>query len=211
MENHLPHHTPPAATLNGLKAGFPDPVMQAQRVFRHLLTALAEPGTLHQVSPMTSPGRVHEASYQICLALLDAETSLWIAPDLRSSSLETSLRFHCGCPLAKSPAQADFALVTMASAGQLTGYCEGSHEYPDRSTTVIVQTDGLKTGGPLRLTGPGIDGGRQVTISGLDDHWLEVLSDNRVAFPLGVDLLFTSGSTLMGLPRTTRVESVSCM
>ncbi|WP_404367423.1 phosphonate C-P lyase system protein PhnH [Marinobacter sp.] len=193
-------------SLTGLCAGFDDPVHQSQQVFRRVLTALSEPGTLQNLPASETPEGVHTASYQVCLVLLDAETPLWIAPSLKTSALVSALRFHCGCPLVDEPGRAEFALITPDLDGDLTLFAQGSHEYPDRSTTLIVQVQSLDAPGAWTLSGPGIDGIRRVGVAGLDPRWPRMLADNLGRFPCGVDLLFTAGTSLMGLPRTTQVE-----
>lgn len=195
-----------AFSLAGLCAGFDDPVHQSQHVFRRALTALSEPGTVQYVSQRQAPESIHTATYQLCLALLDADTPLWIAPDLRTDALVSALRFHCGCRLVDEPGQADFALIAPGFDGDLTHFAQGIDEYPDRSTTVIVQVESLDEAGMWVLRGPGIDGVRQVGITGLDPRWPGMLAANSSRFPCGVDLLFTAGTSLMGLPRTTQVE-----
>ncbi|MDL0431681.1 phosphonate C-P lyase system protein PhnH [Marinobacter sp. TBZ242] len=195
-----------ALSLAGLCAGFDDPVQQSQQVFRRALTALSEPGTLQTVPVSDAPERINIASYQLCLALLDAETPLWIAPPLRTDALVSALRFHCGCRIVDQPEQAEFALTSPDFDDDLSQFAQGSHEYPDRSTTLIVQVESLDATANWTLSGPGIDGMRKVGIAGLDARWPAMLSDNRRRFPCGVDLLFTAGTGLMGLPRTTRVE-----
>jgi alpha-D-ribose 1-methylphosphonate 5-triphosphate synthase subunit PhnH len=196
----------PALSLAGLCAGFDDQVQQSQQVFRRALTALSEPGTLQHVPESQAPEGIHIASYQLCLALLDAETPLWVAPSLRTDALVSALRFHCGCRLVDEPGQAEFALTPPNFDSDLSRFAQGSHEYPDRSTTVIVQVESLDSDGDWVLSGPGIEGIRRVGIAGLDPRWPGMLADNRSRFPCGVDLLFTAGTGLIGLPRTTRVE-----
>jgi alpha-D-ribose 1-methylphosphonate 5-triphosphate synthase subunit PhnH len=193
-------------SLAGLCAGFDDPVHQSQQVFRRALTALSKPGTVQNVTESPAPDGANIASYQLCLALLDAETPLWIAPALRTNALVSALRFHCGCRLVDEPGQAEFALISPDFDGDLTHFAQGSHEYPDRSTTVIVQVESLDSTSTWVLRGPGIEGVRKVGIAGLDPRWPGMLADNHSRFPCGVDLLFTAGTALMGLPRTTRVE-----
>lgn len=200
----------PGFSLTGLCAGFDDPVHQSQSVFRSVLSAMSEPGTLHMLPESETPEGTHSASYQICLALLDAETALWISPALKTQALVTALRFHCGCSVVETPNQADFALITADFDGDLSCFAQGNHEYPDRSTTLIVQVDSLGTTGNLLLQGPGIDGTRGVGITGLNARWLAMLTDNHRRFPCGVDLVFTADTALMGLPRTTRVEAEPC-
>lgn len=204
--NDMPSPATPALSLTGLCAGFDDPVQQSQQVFRRALTALSEPGTLQTVPVSDAPAGVSIAAYQLCLALLDAETPLWIAPSLRTDALMSALRFHCGCAIVAEPGLAEFALTTPEFDGDLTQFAQGSHEYPDRSTTLIVQVESLEVTTNWTLSGPGIEGERKVGIAGLDPRWPGMLTQNRQRFPCGVDLLFTAGNRLMGLPRTTRVE-----
>ncbi|WP_227515552.1 phosphonate C-P lyase system protein PhnH [Marinobacter salinus] len=205
-QNEFQSSAMPTLSLTGLCAGFEDPVQQSQQVFRHVLTALSEPGTLQNLPVSETPEGVHIASYQICLALLDAETPLWIGPSLKTSALVSALRFHCGCPVVDEPERAEFALTTPDFDGDLSIFAQGSHEYPDRSTTLIVQVDSLDATIDWTLSGPGIDGVRRVGIAGLDPRWPAMLADNLRRFPCGVDLLLTAGTGLMGLPRTTKVE-----
>lgn len=193
-------------SLAGLCPGFADAVHQSQQVFRQVLTALSEPGSLQQFPPREAPAQLNGAAYQVCLALLDAETPLWIAPALKTSAVVSALRFHCGCPLVDEPGQAVFALTTADEVGDLGRFAQGSDEYPDRSTTVIVQVPGLEQGGGWRLRGPGINGERRIGIAGLGASWPTQIARNHARFPCGVDLLFTAGDALMGLPRTTQVE-----
>jgi alpha-D-ribose 1-methylphosphonate 5-triphosphate synthase subunit PhnH len=208
--NERPAFLAPGFSLTGLCAGFDDPVHQSQTVFRSVLSAMSEPGTLQCLQEGETPEGIHSASYQICLALLDAETTLWISPALKTQALVSALRFHCGCSVVEAPDQADFALITADFEGDLSFFAQGNHEYPDRSTTLIVQVASLKASGDVLLRGPGIDGDRGVEITGLNEHWLAMLTANRKRFPCGVDLVFTADIALMGLPRTTNVEAQPC-
>lgn len=210
MEN-LTQHTRSGLPLDELCTGLTEPVGQSQQIFRQVLTALSEPGTRQTLAPLPSPKGIHSAAYQVCLALLDADTTLWVSESLATPSLLNSLRFHCGCPITTQRNEATFAVATPGDLDDLDGFCEGSHEYPDRSTTVILQVDNLHSAGPWRLSGPGIENHRQVGIEGLGQQWPGWLKANRASFPLGVDLLLTDGNSLMGLPRTTHVEVESCM
>ena len=196
--NDTRHNTP-------LSPGFAEPVHQAQQVFRQVLAAMAEPGTLQRLPTLAAPEGMDSAAYQVCLALLDQETPLWIAPPLRNPAVVETLRFHAGCPLVDEPGRAAFALATAELQGDLRQFMPGSHEYPDRSTTLILQVSGLDQGGALLLEGPGIPGRRAVSIDGFDDRWLAMLAANRAGFPLGVDLILCAGEWLMALPRTTQI------
>ncbi len=209
--DHLHTQARSGLSLDQLCAGLSDPVMQSQQIFRQVLTALAEPGTRLTLPPLAAPRGIHSAAYQVCLALLDADTPLWVSDTLAADGLISSLRFHCGCPITSQRHESAFALATPESINGLTDFRQGTHEYPDRSTTLILQVEKLHNDGPWHLSGPGIDGSRQVGIDGLSGHWPAWLEANRAAFPLGIDLLLTDGNSLMGLPRTTNVEMEPCM
>lgn len=202
----MPGRSLTGLSLTGLCAGFDDPVQQSQQVFRRVLTALSEPGAVQNLPANESPEGVHAAAYQICLALLDSDTPLWISPSLKTDALVSALRFHCGCRLVDEPGQAEFVLTTPDFDGDLTIFAQGNHEYPDRSATLIVQVESLDSASDWTLSGPGIQSERKVGITGLDPRWPGMLADNRSRFPCGVDFLFTAGTALMGLSRTTRVE-----
>lgn len=208
--NDLQPSLAPGLSLSGLCAGLSDPGLQSLQVFRRVLTALSEPGTLHNLPAGDTPEGIYTASYQICLALLDADTPLWIEPTLKTTAVVSALRFHCGCPIVNAREKAEFALVTADFEGDLTSFALGSHEYPERSTTLIVQVDSLEEAGSWTLSGPGISDRRSLGITGLSARWPGMIAANRELFPCGVDLLLTAGASLVGLPRTTRVEVQPC-
>ncbi|MDY6841483.1 MAG: phosphonate C-P lyase system protein PhnH [Pseudomonadota bacterium] len=198
--------SPAVVALEGLCDGFSDVTYQSQEVFRQVLAAMAEPGTRHDLAQLAAPGPLSPAAYQVCLALLDQETPVWLAPDVTSAAVINSLRFHCGCGIAARSDQALFALVTAQGGCSLSAFNQGGFEYPDRSATVIVEVDALEEAGELVLEGPGIPQQRHVHIAGIDAGWLQQLAENRAGFPCGVDLILTCGSQVMALPRTTRVS-----
>lgn len=210
MEN-LTQHTRSGLPLDELCTGLTEPVHQSQQIFRQVLTALSEPGTRLTLAPVPAPKGIHSAAYQVCLALLDADTPLWVSDSLATPSLLNSLRFHCGCTITGRRDEAIFAVAFPGDLENISGFSQGSHEYPDRSTTIILQVDHLHSAGPWRLSGPGIQDQKQVGIEGPGQQWPAWLQANRAGFPLGVDLLLTDGNSLMGLPRTTLVEVESCM
>jgi len=190
-----------------LKAGFDDSVHDSQRLFRALLDAMARPGRI--VTPPTPPeipAALHPATAAVCLALLDFETPLWLAgPDIAET--RAWLAFHAGCPFAATPDQAAFALVTdVAALPALDAFALGSDEMPERSTTLLLQVDGLVAGEGKRLSGPGIDGAALLGVDGLTESFWAERSSACALFPRGIDIIFSAGPALAALPRTTHVE-----
>ena len=76
----------------------------------------------------------------IALTLFDYDTPIWLdKPLMTSDAVKTFLRFHTGCPIVTEPVEAAFALVSApVSMIPLASFNQGSAEYPDRSTTVIL-------------------------------------------------------------------------
>ncbi|KAF1012454.1 MAG: Alpha-D-ribose 1-methylphosphonate 5-triphosphate synthase subunit PhnH [Pseudomonas fluorescens] len=82
-----------------LQPAFVDPVLDAQRGFRAALKALAEPGLIRSLSAAPTLEGLAPATYALCLALLDVDTPLWLAPSFDTPLIRANLAFHCGCPL----------------------------------------------------------------------------------------------------------------
>lgn len=191
-----------------LHPGFHDPVDDAQRLFRVLLGAQAEPGWIVTVAapadmPPTPLGR---AAIGIGLALLDFETPVWF--DQAAEPAFAHLRFHCQCPLAPSRSDAVFAFVGSAAAlPSLEGFALGSDAYPDRSATLVVEVETLSSDGDLLLSGPGVRQRRSLGVGGVPRHLWDERAALAVLFPRGLDLILTCRDQLVALPRTTRVEA----
>ena len=99
-----------------------------------------------------------------------------------------------------------FALVGDAPAlPALDRFSFGTNEYPDRSTTLILQVESLTQGPELELHGPGIDGTAilQATIQPPD--LFERLAINAALFPRGIDVVLVHDDTVVAIPRTARL------
>ncbi len=94
----------------------------------------------------------------------------------------------------------------MADEPKLSAFNLGTDQFPDRSTTVIVQIAGLEGGPALTLAGPGIPGSRNIAPQGLRPGFTDELRENGALYPLGIDVLLAHGEGLIGLPRSTQVE-----
>ena len=187
--------------------GFSDPVFQSQGAFRALLAALAEPGTRQVVTgAVVPPEGLHAATATALLTLADYETPIWLPSALRDGPAGAWLRFHCGAALVDEPAAASFAVIDGLSKAPLLGAFEpGTDQFPDRSTTIIVQCTALEGGDEVALTGAGIADIRKIAPAGLrNGFWAEVAANND-AYPLGIDLLLSHGEAVFGLPRSTLI------
>ena len=205
----------PAALLDSVTPGFSDSVLGSQAVFRQCLECMSRPGSLeHIASDAQLPPGVGAAAGAVLLSLLDQDTRLWLSPSARAAA--DYLRFHTGCVLVEDPGAADFAFA--ARAAELPGlaqFAQGSEDYPDRSTTLVVQVetlaaDAAPAGPAWVLRGPGIRDSVPLSAAGLGQAFIEQWSANQRRFPCGVDLFLACGSRLAALPRTTRLEA-ACM
>lgn len=190
-----------------ISPGFSDPVFQSQAAFRALLAALSEPGTLQRVAAgIAPPEGLATATATALLALADYETSVWLPESLRDGAAAAWLRFHCGVTLVDEPAKAAFAVLDgAASEPKLSDFNLGTDQFPDRSTTVIVQVSGLDGGAGFTLSGPGIPGTRMIAPQGLRPGFTDELRENSKLYPLGVDVVLVHGDAMIGLPRSTQV------
>lgn len=186
--------------------GFIDPVFDAQRVFRTLLTAMSEPG---RVLPMPAacapPGCVEPTAMTIALTLCDADTPVWLAPKMRKSA--DFLRFQTGAPIVACMQEALFLLAGAAERPSLAQMRGGEPEYPDRSATLILVVDHLEEGSGWRVSGPGVPGRRAFLPRSLDGGFVCEWRENRARFPLGVDILFVARDVVLGLPRSANLEA----
>lgn len=193
----------PANSSQWLQLAFNDPVLDAQTSFRSALKALAEPGLVQPLDRAQALDSLHPATYALCLAFLDADTPLWLAPRFDSPAVRANLSFHCGCPIVSEREQALFALLDESELGDLSGFDNGSERYPDQSCTLLVQLAALSGGANLSWRGPGIEEVRPVAIPVGDEFWQQRRSRN--AFPRGLDVFFASSEQVIGLPRSTQV------
>ncbi len=118
------------------------------------------------------------------------------------------MSFHTGAPSTMRPEAAPFAVVTdPGSLPPFEAFAQGSQEYPDRSTTIILQVEDFSGGAALRLQGPGIEGAAETRPRPLPTDFVLRMQRNRSLFPRGIDLVLVSPSALLALPRSIRVTA----
>ncbi|WP_024587151.1 phosphonate C-P lyase system protein PhnH [Aliihoeflea sp. 2WW] len=195
------------AQMVALEGGFPDPVFDAQATFRAVMNAMAELGTRQPVhATATPPAPLSPTAGALALTLCDQDTCIWLEASLTSEAVIAWLRYQTGATIVDNPAQAQFAFVADASSmPRLDAFAEGSQDYPDRSTTLVLIVDALDSGEPLLLEGPGIERRSSLAPTALPGDFRSQWRDNGVRFPRGVDLVFAARHEIACLPRTTRI------
>jgi alpha-D-ribose 1-methylphosphonate 5-triphosphate synthase subunit PhnH len=126
-------------------------VFAAQSTFRKVMDAMARPGSIQTVaSTAAAPGPLSPAAAAIALTLFDHDTPIWLGAPFATDAIASWLRFNTGCPIVGDQGQSAFALAgDSAALPPLETFALGTPDYPDRSTTVILQVGSL-TDGPER-------------------------------------------------------------
>ena len=190
--------------------GFDDASRGSQSVFRAAMDAMARPGTIGRLrNRLTVPPPLSAEAAALALTLCDYETPLWIDEALASApEVADYLRFHTGAAIVGAQRDAAFALVSDPSGlPDLGSFGLGALDYPDRSTTLIVQVQRLDDRFGWRLTGPGIAGQARLWVEPMPPHFVAQRQALGLLFPRGMDIFFVAEARLAGLPRTTRVEA----
>jgi alpha-D-ribose 1-methylphosphonate 5-triphosphate synthase subunit PhnH len=236
--NHGPAALPQRATpqpghdLSALCAGLNDPARDSQALFRCVLQAYSHPGRLVSIpmiaanhAPNTAASAAHwplldgcgaqASSAALLLALLDAETTLWLSPTLaQAEGLASWLRFHTGCRVLAQPQQAQF--VWAAQLDELPDLADlacGSDASPETAATCLIDVPVLCTGPAAAdwvLSGPGIADRAWLGLPGASAHerdrFLALRLAGQALFPRGPDWLLASAQQIVGLPRSTQLQ-----
>lgn len=197
--------------MNDISAlGLKDPVFGSQTAFRHILAAMASPGQITTIPADLSGAPVHvsPAAAALLLTLCDYDTP--VLSGLTSQEFETWLRFYSGTPFVSQPHDAKFAVIKASDPShRLREFNLGDARYPDLSSTILVECEALHGGQIVRISGPGIDGTREIAPLGLHAGFWSDFADQAELFPLGVDVIMTSGADFMALPRSVRIEEIA--
>ena len=202
--------------LSDIGTGFHDISLGSQSAFRSALEALSYPGRDVPLEiTFEAPKAAHASSSGLLLALLEPGSRLWLSPSLVNTDAATWIVFHTDCKVTPHRHEADFAWIkNWDELPALESFALGTDEYPDQSTTCIIdiaaQSIPTATISALSLVGPGIActstigqlSATAAQLAGFVSQWAQ----NQASFPRGVDVFFATSTGLIGLPRTTRVE-----
>jgi alpha-D-ribose 1-methylphosphonate 5-triphosphate synthase subunit PhnH len=195
-------------TVAELPAGFADKVLSAQSTFRSVMDAMARPGSVQHIAAAGgTPAAMMRGSAAIALTLFDHDTPIWLDPAMSETpDVSGWLKFHTSAPVINDSSIASFALIgDPKDLAGLDRFAFGSNEYPDRSTTLILQVDSLTRGTTFELRGPGIDGTSTLRASIHPHDLFERLAVNVALFPRGIDVVLVHDDAIVAIPRTTRL------
>ncbi|WP_037344975.1 phosphonate C-P lyase system protein PhnH [Sciscionella sediminilitoris] len=173
---------------------------QAQLIFRAVLDALSEPGTVRQL-PAVSP--LSPALLPV-LALADLSTPFHCCGEPEWTDTVHTLT---SAPESGLGAARLVAAPHALSATELGELAVGTPLAPERGALAVLSVPALEGGAPLRLSGPGVPGSRRIAPGGLPENFPAARRPLTANFPAGADLLLVTPSGAMaGLARTTRIE-----
>lgn len=214
---------PKPTTTPGIEATWP--VLRAlsagaaQQVFRACLGALARPGSLQRLPGGDLPATVPAAAL-VPLALTDLMAPLTGLG--RAEGLARRIAAATGARYVESE-RARFAIALDDDHDRLAELSVGSHWSPELGVLLSQRVEALRqaqgaeenlaqgverTGAArLTLSGPGIKDAAVITVAGLSGDFFAARAELTRAFPTGIDLLLiTDVGTMIGIPRTTRIE-----
>ncbi len=184
-----------------------NPAFASQAAFRALMECMARPGERRTLDGVDAPAPFAPATAALIKSLADYETPIWLDPGFAAApKVAEWVRFHTAAPIIREPGEAVFALI--AESRSLPGFAQfaqGTSEYPDRSTTLIVQIDGF-SGDSMTLRGPGIKMSCEFAASPLPADFAARMRENRALFPRGVDVVLIAGQQIAALPRSVMIE-----
>src|SRR5258708_37653023 len=136
-------------TVAELPTGFADKVLSAKSTFRSVMDAMARPGSVQRIVAVTgAPAAMMHGTAAIAVTLFDHDTPIWLDPLMsETSDVKKGLKFHTSAPVLEDSSICHFALIGDPGAlPALDRFAFGSNEYPDRSTTLLLQVESLAQG-----------------------------------------------------------------
>jgi len=198
-------------TTAELPAGFADKVLSAQTTFRSVMDAMARPGAVRRVTAdVGTPSSLMRGTAAIALTLFDHDTPIWLDGRMAATpEIAKWLKFHSGAPVIADCSVCSFALAGDGSElPAFDRFSLGSNEYPDRSTTLILQVESLREGRAYELRGPGIDSSAILRAMIEPEDLFERLAINVTLFPRGLDVVLVHDDAVVAIPRTTRLVAM---
>lgn len=166
--------------------------LRCNATFEALMWSMARPG---EIRTLPEPGLAG-----LIETLVDIECAVFA-----DDAILTESAARTGALVAGDAADADHVFLDSFEGFEtlLPRLRRGSALYPDDGATLAGNV-AHGHGHRLRLTGPGIDGSREVTLGIALAFW--DLRDQLCTYPEGFDLLLVDGPSVIGIPRSTKVE-----
>ena len=111
-------------------------------------------------------------------------------------------------PLTPARQRACFGLFGEAYEGPyLADFPLDADEYPERAATLIIQATDFVSGAPLIIQSASMASPATLRVAGVAPHFWDEWRVNQELYPCGIDVVFTAGDSLLGLPPSATVAS----
>ncbi len=182
--------------------------LMTKHVFRALLQAMSNPGTVHDVLEEKHAQGGHNVLLAVAETILDGKASFCVVgkDEEELERFVHELTSSRGIDAAPADFTLDAAGDDLASAGMAQ---REIIQYADKGSTIIYLVAGFN-GGPgslsLLLKGQGLGPVRLFSIEGLDRDELCAIQDADRDFPLGIDCIFVDRKGKIAcIPRSATV------
>lgn len=185
-----------------------DFVHDGQKVFRELLSAMSNPGTVRSIVPQTAKFReVYAPLTALGCTLLDNEEIMYVEknPGLASELHDLTLCREGALE------EADYIfLSSQMNYGSLEEIMKnvkkGTYEDPQDSATLFILCDGI-CGETAMTVKVGIDGELTLHVQQYVKSILSIRQSLQTEYPLGTDIVFaTPEGKLMCMPRLCKIS-----
>lgn len=186
-----------------------DFVHDGQKVFRELLSAMANPGQVRRIGKQAGKFKGDYASLlALGCTLLDNEKQMYVEKNPRLSAELHNLTL---C----REAELDHADYVFLSSEMNYGSMEqilknvkcGTYADPQESATIFLLCSETEGEEEMTLRGPGVDGERKMWVYPYIRKVIRLRNALEIEYPLGVDLVFVDGSgNLIGIPRLVKID-----
>lgn len=190
--------------------------VESHDVFRSMLDTLSRPGTIAQLTALESVD-VPRCIIPL-LAIVDVETRFAVIDNITTSQNWSELIGSAtGAPPASLAESSWVVALSEPTRDDLEALPRGSSLAPERGCGLVVACallsegfdhgDAMQESTSIALTGPGVDGQKIVTISGVSNYFFESLCDLNGSFPAGVDVWMVDQSgQILALSRSTQIS-----
>lgn len=190
--------------------------VQSHEVFKSMLDSLSRPGTISQLIALESV----DAPRCIIplLAIVDVETRFAVIDKISTAhNWGALIGSATGAPPASLAESSWVVALSEPTRDNMEDLPRGSALAPERGCGLVVACallsegfdhgDATQESTSIALTGPGVDGQKIVTISGISNYFFESLCDLNGSFPAGVDVWMVDQSgQILALSRSTQIS-----
>jgi len=181
-----------------------------------MLDSLSRPGTISQLTALESVD-VPRCIIPL-LAIVDVETRFAVIDNISTAHNWSALIGSAtGAPPASLAESSWVVALSEPTRDNMEDLPRGSALAPERGCGLVVgcallsegfdHCDATQESTSIALTGPGVDGQKIVTISGISNYFFESLCDLNGSFPAGVDVwMVDQCSQILALSRSTQIS-----